>query len=346
MLRAFIFCALFLLAPLAWAQPPGGAGDPKFAQAKSAWLAGDDHALEALRELSDAENDAATLLLGRLLQMQYFDGQDTAQADGGHEPLFQRIADRSPLAKAFLKEWASPMSDAEAAELAAAFFRLGEPLAGYQTISNRGVHGFYGRFAKFPPDVLALAIDPEIELTLRATIFMTIGGLYPTPLHQKTVADQCAEQSRTGVFAPFGAWCGVRGTERQSPVALTAFTGAEDIDPPTARIVSAWLMAYAPAYARVCNSACPEAPDDCAFRVYQVSSALFGYASLRSPLETLIPQAEFRASERAALDLWARLLGHADRTVTYDGALEKDKRLNACLREALTAKTPPWTTKD
>lgn len=345
MLRVLVFCLLSLLALPAMAQVLAGADDPKLAAAKTAWLAGDDTALDALRELSDAGNDAATLLLGRLLQMHYFGGQDTAQADGGHEHLFQQIADRSPLAKAFLKEWASPMPDTEAAELAATFFRLGEPMPGYLTISNRGIHGFYGKFAKFPPEVLALAIVPQIELTLRAATFMTIGGLYPTSLHQKTLADQCAEQSRTGAFPPFGAWCAVRGTERQSPVALTAFTGADEIDKPTARIVSAWLMSDAPAYARVCNSACPEAPDDCAFRVYQVTSALFGYASLRSPLETLIPQADFRASERAALDLWARLLGHADRIMTYDGALEKDKRLSACLRTALSAKTPPWTKK-
>lgn len=342
MFRVLVILSVLLIAPIAGADLPDGADHPQFQEARDAWLAGDENALPALARLSDGGNMAATLLLARLIEIREnlllpTRGLPTSIS------LYDRIKDQVPLAALFQRLRQGAVEPEEVIPMAAAFFDLGEPATAYRIIVNRGTHGFYGRFVDFPQEVLVRGADPSIDLALRAVMLSAMGGQFEGGMAERLFKDYCAEQKRTGAFAPFGAHCAAAGTDRERVVALTLYTASHPPDAETAAMIAAWLIERSPAHRRICDAACPDAINRCAYQIYALNTAAYGQVSLRTPLEMLIPQADYTGSVRAALDLWTRLQFYAERRREYDGGLETDERLTAhCLRDAIDAGSPPW----
>ena len=296
------------------AQVVAAAAAPDFAAARDRWLADDEQGLGELAAVIDGGNDAATLLFTMILRNGHAVGEVTFPANGFYREDLQK---RSAFFRLF-----KPVTPEDHVALAQA----GEPRRAMQAATDP----LGGRQAKA---ALALLLDlPGLDPDLR--LFGVIRDTASVQDAVRAVAAICAEDGAAGGFAPLLLLCGQ--------------TDAAGVGSPAMDDLAAWLAEdgrTAP-YRRICTAVCVVADPPCLSALYWAVGGFTAFISLRSPTETLIPQPDFVASERAVGILWRMARAETGTTAHRAQLIRRQVPGAACLADALGTGGTRWDIKE
>lgn len=312
-----------------------GADDPQFADARAAWLDGDDlTALEAFRDLARADNIAAQILLARIAEEPHMHRNVTGDMDrstridllkspGGLSGTswLRLAAPSSELASALILRNVA-FSSAEVDGLAIA----PEAMAAVRVLLDHGetalatevafklIDGVFYRETLNLLDRYQDQLDP-IAKSLRAGVTAALAAASDDPdgaLSQATELLETLTPEDELALAKFYPW------QVQTDQAL------RDLITRYAELVPAWEPLR-----DLCESSCAHSYDSCLL----AGGTAIGYARrfpFSSPLQTLIPDAEYWSS--------ARIRGDIARKMTeIKPAFEAAAEIDLCFGETVAA---------
>jgi hypothetical protein len=308
-LLLLVLSALLLAAPLR-AQPLPGAESPEFATARAQWLAGEDMAaLEAFSALAQGGNVAAQLMLGAIEPQRYLSPEAAFEL-----PRAERIALwRAPgglSGTSWLRARSEDQPLAAALQIATFDYGLASPRelrAALETLLEAGE----GRAAMA---VLATAsnqggwvTDGGWNLLLRFGAHPALGGhgvallasLNELAMNPATAVADPAQAA--AVAAALAAADAPPNDVRALRAAMRANATLQSGDLAAAQ-EAAGKSAVAAPFRAICADACPQGTNACTFALLAAVGGLPSHVTL-SPLESVIPTAEYRKSPRFARDL-------------------------------------------
>lgn len=305
---------------LAWE----GAGDPAFAMARAAWLAGDDDmgVLAQLAPLAAGGNRAAQVMLGTLVAEQRVPEAVAAlpraerialtRAPGGLSGTswLTVAAGADPVAAALEVagvRWQQATRDQQVAALEV-LLAAGEAGAAHRLLANFGNQGGWGAGGGW-----SLVMDHGLSPALQGhgvPLLVMVRDVATRP--EGGFADPAAAGRAGAALA--GAHPG------DLAMAEAGWRQTTLADPGLVRAGAEALVADAPLaapLAGVCATACPDGVAACTFALAMGTGGRPGFVTL-SPFEGLVGSAEYQASPRFAADLRVRLSPAAAQIARFD----------------------------
>jgi len=334
---AFFFCLAVLMVPGTRADDLAGADDPALQAAIKIWLQdNDEDSLPVFATLADEGNIAARLLLSRIevtdqAPSDYLIGLSRKQrvalfrsnsGKGLFRPTWLKTeAEAGNQTAALLLDSANTMVNLDAIR---ALYDIGEPEAAYDLIREVAGNGSAQQKQELAS---ILSRNDELLPYLRA-LRDPLAGLTPgyTALQWSLAGDELqgpeSDTRAAAYFVEYGYQTGVQTSDFDR--ANYYFTDlAEWIEsaPATAPI------------ARLCRRYCSEDTRNCAITVFGLAGGYFKSIKFDSPMETLIDQSRYLASDRAVGMMlrrvaFARPAGAGDKLLISDSELQSS---NACL---------------
>lgn len=212
-----LLCLILVALPVR-AEMPAGHDDPRFTAAVEAWLDADDRAYTTLLDLSDEGNLAAQIFIARVGQTHVLWPEDPSWDP---DVLLQRAAERSLIARAFLRASAENGPDFDAAR---ELLRLGEPHAVLEMVRHWGL-------MDWDTDILRAALTGTGDIAHDFAAYMLVGENFPSKAdHDAFLDDHCADLLRYHPSSAFAAVCRFIGTDRLRPLLEALQTSAGGAD--------------------------------------------------------------------------------------------------------------------
>ncbi|WP_299661913.1 hypothetical protein [uncultured Ruegeria sp.] len=308
---------------------PAVRAESSLEQAVALWLQGNDmQALPMLAELAAEGDVEARLLLGRI-----------ETSDLGPSPYRQSLGPEQSRELFRQKDWSAfglPWLTVEARagnELARALLQSKRPEPDLDLIAKLNAFGEH-QATDYPTRIIALYGDADMRETLLADDqvmsdlkpYLTYLSETPEPRGDGLAALRHIQPDP--IDASSDQALGMAGL-----LALGLGYGDVSSDNPWRPAVEDWLMNSASTrpIAQLCTELCADEAPDCAFAFLALSGGYFEAIRIDSPLETVIPQAEFLDSPRARLMVLRRaVLARTETNLEWLSETEPAAELSAC----------------
>ncbi|KIC38643.1 hypothetical protein RA27_19675 [Ruegeria sp. ANG-R] len=321
-LAAFLLAAQVAVTPIARADTP-------FEQAVALWLQGDDtQSLPMLAELAAEGNVEARLLLARIETSDLGPSPFRQSLDPAQSRELFRQKDWS----AFGQSWLTVEARA-GNELAQALLNAKRPEPDPDLIMRLNAFGEH-QATDYPTRIIALYGDADMRRKLLSDDrlmrdlkpYLTYLSNTPEPRGDGVAALRHIQPD--AVEASSEQALGMAGL-----LALGLGYGDTSPDNPWRPAVENWLMTSASTrpIAQLCTERCTDDAPTCAFALLALTGGYFEVIRTDSPLETVIPQAEFLDSPRARLMVLRRAaLARTETNLEWLSETEPAAALSAC----------------